>query len=181
MSAPDFRSEVERRAWDMVKDLDAFHWSDMERAGVVKSTAERYIQRWARHGHLVMVRKDQHRKIWRNAARPMPAPDRPPAERSVQQVLWTLMRRFRRFTPRDLSAHANAVVAVSEDKVRAYCQLLAKTGYLSVRQTAVPGKRDASYVLRGDTGPQAPVSRRVTVLWDPNEETATPVTSIGGQ
>lgn len=177
----EFRSDQERAAWQMVKDLPEFHWSDLEQKGIVKSTAEAFVQRWAKAGRIRQVRKDQHRKIWVNAERECEA--EPAAiettEKTVEAAMWISMSRLKVFTPTEIAAHVNAAgFEATVDRVRAYCRQLLSTGYLRVRQTAIPGKREAAYQLVNDTGHLAPRPVRVRGLFDPNTETFTPFSEV---
>ncbi|MBY6117450.1 hypothetical protein KUW09_24895 [Mameliella alba] len=166
----DFRSPMERSAWNKVKDLAEFHWTDLERFGVVKSSAEMFIRRWEKTGRVRVIRKEQHRKIYVNVEKAIPVVPPLKGDPTPEGNMWRAMRRMPNFTPLDLAAHANAGgVEVSVEKARSYCRSLLAAGYLKVRETAIPGRRQPRYQLIRNTGPQAPVVRRINGVMDPNE------------
>lgn len=90
--------------------------------------------------------------------------------RSPVDNMWAAMRRLRSFTPSDLSAHATTeTVCVDQSEAGTYCRSLLSAGYLDVVRPATPSvKREAIYRLTNDTGPQAPVTKRVAALVDAN-------------
>lgn len=98
---------------------------------------------------------------------------------SVEAALWTAMRTLRRFEPIDLIAalHGTQTVVSIED-ARRYCRTLLRAGYLHCVRKAEPGRLEARYLLRLDSGPIAPVLRRVSVLVDPNEQKITWVPEV---
>lgn len=165
-----FRSEMERAAWDKVAKLPAWHWSDLrDRAQLNDDTAQTFARRWERSGRVRVIRKDGHRKILGPADRAVATEQVAPRMRSEEGNMWRSMRRLTQFTPTDLAAHSNVPdLPVSREKAQHYCRRLCAAGYLRVRQTAIPGQREAIYQLIRDTGPAAPVIRRVTGIFDPN-------------
>lgn len=166
----EFRSTMEREAWAKVEGLAEFHWSDLAAKGVNNDTAQTFITRWAKEGRIRVSRKDGHRKIYVNTDRAIPVVPPVKSDPTPEGNMWRAMRRLPNFTPTDLAAHANAGgVEVTVDRARAYCRSLMDAGYLKVRETAIPGKRQARYQLIRNTGPQAPVVRRVSGVEDPNE------------
>ncbi|BBU57422.1 hypothetical protein [Mameliella alba] len=166
----DFRSPMERDAWRKVEGLAEFHWKDLEEMNMCAETAQKFMRRWARLGWIRVSRKDGHRKIYVNAARAIPVVPAVKADPTPEGNMWRAMRRMPNFTPTDLAAHANAGgVEVTVEKARSYCRSLLAAGYLKVRETAIPGRRQPRYQLIRNTGPQAPVVRRVKGLMDPNE------------
>lgn len=174
-----FRSDMERQAWGRVSGLSEFHWSDLADLGVHENTAQKFVRRWERDGRVKCIRKDMHRKIYRNAdidaqVPPMPAPAEGHA--TPEGNMWRAMRQLRQFSPTDIAAHANAGgVEVSVEKARAYCRLLLGSGHLKVRQTAIPGRREAIYQLIEDSGPRPPKPVRMAGILDPNTGAFAPV------
>ena len=131
--------------------------------------ATRLIRDWEREGALERLQHGQGlRSMWRCRAgfvRPEPLPCRTPEEN-----MWTAMRRLRSFTPTDLAAHATTeTVQVDPAQAADYCRALLAVDYLAVGRRADPArKREAIYRMRSETGPRAPVIRRVRAVSDPN-------------
>ena len=99
-------------------------------------------------------------------------------EASIEGNMWRAMRRLPSFTPTDIATHANAGgVEVTVLKARYYCQRLLEAEYLRVRQTAIPGQREAVYSLVSNTGPRAPKTARIQGLLDPNTSSFFPADS----
>lgn len=164
-----FKSDMERDAWSKVEALAEFHWSDLEAAGVVRDTAQSFVRRWEASGRIRCIRKDQHRKIYVNAERAIPVVPSVDHKPTPEGNMWRAMRRMAQFTPVDLAAQSNAGgVEVSIDKARRYCRDMLKAGYLKVRETAIPGRREARYQLIRNTGPQPPRRAKRTGVEDPN-------------
>ncbi len=89
---------------------------------------------------------------------------------SPEQAMWVAIRRSGAFTPTDIGAIANtAEVPISPEQVRAYLQMLLSAGYLKVVRKAVPRKVEPVYKLLRDTGPLAPTSKRLAVVYDSNK------------
>lgn len=165
----EFRSDVEKAAWNKVADLDQFRWEDLRAAGVADNTAKTFVRRWESTGRTVLVGKEDHRKIYRNAEKRVEPVAPNSADRTPSGNMWIAMRRLKSFSAIDVAAHANAGgIKVSVQQAHSYLRLLQTVGYLRVVQTAIPGKRQAIYRLINDTGRQAPVSRRVSGVIDPN-------------
>jgi len=167
-----FRSAMERQAWDRVRGLREFHWSDLANLGVHENTARQFVRRWELDGRVRCIRKDMHRKIYRNADldEQEPSVTAPAGGHATPEGnMWRAMRRLVQFGPTDVAAHANAGgVEVSVEKARAYCRQLLGSGHLKVRQTAIPGRREAIYQLIDDTGPRPPKPVRVAGILDQN-------------
>ncbi len=166
-----FRSEMERQAWNTVKARKAFHWNDLEAAGYNRATAQDFVRRWEQAGLIRMIRKDQHRKIYANAKHA----DQPSVEeiqaKDAVQAMWTLMRRLRTFSPKDLVAHVNATQhELTQKDAEAYCRALAEASYLRVLQSPVRGGQDRFYALVENSGPTAPRRTRRWGIDDPNTE-----------
>lgn len=182
VSNNNFRSDMERNAWHKVAKLVEFHWSDLVKAGFAPSTAKNFAARWLKNGRAVMVRKDMHRKILRNANLDVePVEDAAPEfQRSAEANMWRAMRGLRGFTAKEVAAHANVGgIAVTVDQAHGYCRTLLNAGYLRVVQTAVPGQRAAAYRLINNSGPNPPVRKRVWGIYDPNNDEFCPNTGEG--
>jgi len=171
----DFRSEMEKKVWGKVKDLPEFHWTDLTKLGCAESTAMEFIRRWKAGGRVRQLPKIDGKRFYVNADLPAPRADLPPAVRSAEDAMWTLMRRLKVFTPTDIAAHVNAAgFEVTVDKARSYCRRLLGAEYLRVRQTAIPGQREPAYQLINDTGLRGPRPARISGLVDPNTKMFTP-------
>ncbi|MEQ5870220.1 hypothetical protein J4E08_09950 [Sagittula sp. NFXS13] len=176
----EFRSAMERDAWSKVEGLAELHWSDLAAKGVHAETAQQFIRRWEAAGRIRQIRKDGHRKIYVNTERAIPVAPPVKGDPTPEGNMWRTMRRPGNFTPVDLVAMSNANgVEVTLDKARAYCRTLLEAGYLRVRETAIPGKRQPRYQLIRNTGPCAPVVKRLNGVEDPNEGTFAPLRGKG--
>ena len=90
---------------------------------------------------------------------------------SPEQNMWTAMRMLDVFMPQDIAINASTETQeVTLEQARAFCRLLVRGDkpYLRVRQTAIPGKRDAAYKLIRNTGPKPPQERRIRATYDAN-------------
>lgn len=164
------------QAWEQVKTLPSFTVDQVaDLTGVKRETARGYCRAWELDG--------KARVTERPFGKPMvycPADAVRPIEgftptSSPEGNMWTVMRRLRQFSPTDLAAHSNAGgVEVTIEQARAYARALMAAGYLKVRVTAQPGVREAVYQLIGNTGPRAPVVKRVSGVFDPNERSFVP-------
>lgn len=91
--------------------------------------------------------------------------------RSPAQNMWTAMRQMKSFSPRELAGNASTEeTAVTLEAAQDYCRALLGAGYLAVARKAVPGKTEAVYRLTKNTGPRAPLEKRVRALVDGNTE-----------
>lgn len=158
--------------WEKVRKLDEFYWSDLARLGCAEKTAKNYIRKWETAGWIRLVRKDnRNRRHFVASDRPICPIGPPPvsAEATPEGNMWRAMRHLREFSPTDIAAHANAGgIDVTVDKARAYCRQLLASEHLKVRQTAIPGRREALYRVVEDTGPRPPRQVRLVGILDPN-------------
>ncbi len=166
-----FRSDMEASVWRSAKALKQIHWSDLLAFGVVRSSAKTFVNRWAEAGLLTRIETDDHRKVYvhadaSDADKPVAKPS---YDASAEGNMWRSMRGLREFTATDIAAHSNAGgVAVTVAKARMYCRLLVQSQHLTVRQTAIRGKREARFRLVNNTGPVAPKPRTVKGVFDAN-------------
>lgn len=83
--------------------------------------------------------------------------------------MWRAMQLNRGFSPTDLAALATTdTVSVSVEDASAWCQTLARAGYLKILRKAKPPIKEAVYQLIANTGPRPPEVRRVAVVIDGN-------------
>ena len=158
------------RMWAEVRELDEFDWQDVSRLGCSPETAARYIRHWREDGRIRVSRMGpNNKKYYRPADKPPPGPQPVSGEATPEGNMWRAMRTLRQFSPVDIAAHANAGgVEVTVEKARAYCRQLLASTHLKVRETAIPGRREAIYQIVEDTGPRAPRPVRLAGVLDPN-------------
>jgi hypothetical protein len=174
MSVKVFTSERSRAAiagaWDAALKLEIFGYAELaDAAGISLDLATFAARGWAQEGRITTRSggRGNQRRIYGIA--PGWVPETGTGRRTPALNLWTAMRRLRVFTPTDLAAHADTEEApVSVDHARTYCRDLVAAGYLAVARKAVPGQCEAQYRLARNTGPRAPVVKRVLSLLDPN-------------
>jgi len=169
-------SELFEQIWSAVSDLPEMHWQDVVARGCAEDTAKRYLRLWLREGRVRPSRVGPTGKRFYRPAHLPPAGLEPASgEATPEGNMWRAMRQLRQFSPTDLAAHANAGgVAVTVEKARAYCRHLLGSGHLKVRQTAIPGQREALYQILEDTGPRPPKAVRLAGILDPNTGAFTP-------
>jgi len=165
-----FRSDMEASAWRSAQTLRQIHWSDLLAFGVVRSTAKKFVNRWADAGLITRIPTDDSRKVYVRIDLSPTAPAPSPAyDDSAEGNMWRSMRGLKVFSATDIAAHSNAGgVEVSVAQARAYCRLLVQSDHLRVQQTAIGGKRDAKFKLINNTGPVAPKPRKIKGVFDPN-------------
>jgi hypothetical protein len=158
-------------AWAVASRLERFGYGEIAaELNISLEQATRIVRGWIKDRAIESVQEQsgKNRSLWRCV------PDfvrvEPLRKRTPEENMWTAMRRLRSFTPSDLSAHATTeTVAVDPAHAGKYCRSLLSAGYLSVVRRATPAvKREAIYRLVNETGPQAPVTRRVAALVDGN-------------
>lgn len=169
---PDTSAAIDGAVWATARRLEVFSYGSLaSEAHVSIERATRLVRHWQmRHAVTEAGLGDRGRKLFRLSAEEMPvAPAAREAGGTPQGNLWRAMQLLKSFTPTDLYAHSNTpTVRVSAEDATAYCQTLQRAGYLRVERKAVPGKREAIYRLTRNTGPQAPVLKRVRAVVDPN-------------
>jgi hypothetical protein len=173
-------SDLFEAIWAEVRDLPEFDWADVAKRGCGTDTAKRYIRLWLKDGRIRVSRLGVNNKRYYSPSHLPPAGPQPvSADASPEGNMWRAMRSpglRHGFTPTDLACHANAGgVEVSVEKARAYCRRLLGSGHLKVRQTAIPGRREAIYQLIEDSGPRPPKPVRLAGILDPNTGEFTPV------
>lgn len=176
----DTRQAVIDASWAAALRRGSFTYAEIAAdIGLSIDRATEMVQAWVRARAVISVGFGPHRrKVFRvtdigRALRQPPQRSRsdgsPIREATVQGNLWRSMRGLRSFTPLDLAVHScTEAVPVDEPAAQAYCQALARAGYLRVERKAIPGRRPAIYRLIRDTGPQPPSERRVRAIWDAN-------------
>ena len=173
------RGGVEEKAWALVQRVTVFGYAEIAaELSISMDAATKLVKDWVDEGR-VQVRHGggkRGRKMFQ-----LTPSYREPQDRAsrVAGQLWTAMRGLKNFTPTDLKAHCAEELEITPVEASAYCQSLLQGGYLRVQTTAVPGKREARYKLVHNSGPRAPVEKRVKAVWDPNEAAYAFVSGVG--
>lgn len=157
----------EAAAWECAAERGEFTIREIRHAGdMTKAQAISTVHRWEEDGAVVFVRKiERAHRLYRIN----PEYRRPPAPagRTPEENMWQAMRRLRTFSALDLASHATTgVVSVTQSQARAYLRALHLTGYVRCQRKA---SGDAStFLLARDSGPFAPVLKRIRVIEDIN-------------
>ncbi|HAW49189.1 MAG TPA: hypothetical protein DCX34_18480 [Roseovarius sp.] len=167
MTSPELTTDTMAAVWTAIVEAGNRGIKSpeiMEITGVAESTLQHMLARWERAGYLEKKGDKSRNRVFRAAG----GRSRPPCG-PKEYRLWQAARGLRSFSATDLAAHASVEDGpVTPEDARAYCRMLLSVGYLRVRQKARAGERPARYTLIRDTGPKAPLKRRVTVFIDPN-------------
>lgn len=162
------QSPLEETAWARATVLGSFTHADLaaQLASDV-STIGPFVRGWEAHGWVERMNDGVAHVRFRVIAGPRPEPS---SGGSREANMWRVMRGLGGFTPLDIAAHADTgTVRVTVDDARAYCQVLCRHDYLRCTRKADPSKgRQASYKLIRNTGPRAPVLKRIRAVIDPN-------------
>lgn len=173
-----FRSQMEREAWEKVRGLAEFSRRTLVARGINETTARNFLKRWEQGGRTVEVRREDRLCWYAPKGAEVPEAVQVPAkDRSPEARMWMAMRQLRTgFSPLDIAEHATTSDgAVTEAQARTYCRQLLKAGYLRVHQTAIHRVRPAKYLLVVNSGPRAPVIRRMLGVLDRNEDRFLPL------
>lgn len=170
-------SKRELAVWEYARKLREFHPDDLVKFGIQQSTAQTFMKYWKHRNWICLIRTDaSNRKYYCALEYAHDGKEPVSGKATAEGNMWRVMRGRSSFTPTDVAAHANAGgVEVTVSKARSYCQKLLGIGHLRVRETAIPGRREATYSLIEDTGPRAPKLVRLNGLLDPNTDTFYPV------
>lgn len=168
MIAPELKTDTMASVWACIaKTEDGITSREvMEETGVAEATLHHILTRWVRDGYLETRDERARNRVFRVTRG---KPRRPYGPKEYR--LWQAARGLKTFSATDLAAHASVEDApVTREEAHAYCRMLLSVGYVRVRQKARAGVRPARYKLVRDTGPRAPLKRRVTVFIDPNTD-----------
>lgn len=167
MKAPEFKSETTAAVWTAIVAAGDAGITSRElkaQTGVAEATLHHILRRWECQGYVSTQGDKARNRVFRPAVGGARRPYGPKEYR-----LWQAARGLKSFTATDLAAHASVEGGpVTREEAQAYCRMLLSVDYLRVRQKARAGERPARYKLVRDTGPRAPLKRRVTVFIDPN-------------
>lgn len=170
---------VEEKAWALAQRVTVFGYAEIAaELSISMDAATKLVKGWIEEGR-VQVRHgggSRGRKMFQ-----LTPSYREPQDRAsrVAAQLWTSMRGLKKFGPTDLRVHCAEEIGITPVEASAYCQSLLQGGYLRVLTTAVPDKREARYQLVHNSGPRAPVEKRVKAVWDPNEGAYAFVSGVG--
>ncbi|WP_056039247.1 hypothetical protein [Loktanella sp. 3ANDIMAR09] len=175
MASNPYANRTQVKCWNMATTLDQFSFMELAaKTRLAPGTVTKIVKGWVDEGKVDACGKGYKGRLYfrvKNEHRPpkVVRDERLKQTRTPHDLMWEAMRGLGQFTPRDVVAHATTDwLSVSEDEARDFCRLLLKGGYFKVVEKAIPGKREATYRLRRNTGPLPPRERRVTVVYDPN-------------
>lgn len=162
------QSPLNETAWARATALDTFTHAELARQiGAEATTIGTFVRDWESQGWVERVDDKVAHARFRVIAGPTPEPS---GGGSREANMWRAMRGLNAFSPIDIAAHADTgTVSVSVDDARAYIGVLFRHDYLRCVRKADPSKaREASYKLVRNTGPKAPVLKRIRAVLDPN-------------
>jgi hypothetical protein len=176
-NAPRTR-EILAAAWTVALRLNQFGFDEIAaETGASIPLATKVVKHWVTLGRARLVVAARTGAGNRNLYEAIPEDDLAiPAVGDAYDQMWTVMRRFRAFSPTDLVAHC--AVAIDIKVATGYCRTLLAGGYLRVTQKAKPPHKQATYQLTKQTGPRAPRTRNILCLIDANTGSTLPL--LGG-
>ena len=162
------QSPLAEVAWARATALRTFSITDL--ASELRSDASTigpFVRDWEGRGWVERVGPGVAHVSFRVIAGPQPEPS---TGGSRETNMWRAMRGLGGFTPIDIAAHADTgTVRVTVEDARAYIGVLFRHDYLRCTRKADPSKgREASYKLIRNTGPKAPILKRIRAVIDPN-------------
>lgn len=155
--------------WATARRLGRFTYAQLSaEAGVSMWTVQRIVRGWQDRS---MVSAEgllgKHRLFAVSATAPVQLPAEPVG--NPRQNMWRAMQMMQAFSPADVAVHSTTdTVKVSIEDATAWCQTLARAGYLRVVRKAQPPIKAAVYRLIANTGPRPPMVRRISVVIDGN-------------
>lgn len=162
------QSPLEETAWARATAIGTFTYAELAaQLATDASTIGAFVRGWESQGWVERVGDGVAHATFRVIAGPRPEPS---TGGSRQTNMWRAMRGLGGFTPVDIAAHADTgTVRVTLEDARAYIGVLFRHDYLRCTRKADPSKgREASYKLIRNTGPKAPVLKRIRAVIDPN-------------
>ena len=162
------QSALEETAWARATALGTFTLEQLaDQLGSHSSTIGPFVRGWESHGWVERSHEKVAHAEFRVTGGPQPEPS---TGGSRETNMWRAMRGLGGFTPLDIAAHADTgTVRVTVEDARAYIGVLFRHDYLRCTRKADPSKgREASYKLIRNTGPKAPVLKRIRAVIDPN-------------
>lgn len=160
------------RIWAAIRELKRFTiYGLARRVHIHDRTVQTYVDALREAGYVEQTTPGGAYELDRDIG--IDAPRLDSKGREVTQghgtlALWRAMRIHKQFDFRELAAFASTdTLRVASNTARAYCQMLARAGYLQIVRPSKPGT-PARYRLAKYTGPKAPMIQRVRHLYDPN-------------
>jgi len=175
------------RIWAAIREQKRFTiYLLARRVHIDDRTVESYVIALARAGYLVIFKKAEGVIVRDHASahlvqfelRNDVGIDAPRVNREGREItlgngtlaMWRAMKAHRKeqYTADQLAGFATIeTLRIAPNTAQAYCQMLARAGYLQVTRPSKPGT-PACYRLVKWTGPKAPQIQRVKHLYDPN-------------
>ena len=173
------RAQVDGTAWAAAQSMGRFTaWTLAASAQRTVDDIETLLLGWLDEGLVAAAGVGlKKRTIYRVVDQTAAVAGNVTAQRAVpvgtaQGNMWNAMKGQRSFTPTDIASMSHtSTVSVSLEDATAYCQMLARAGYLAVIRKARPPKVEAAYRLTNWTGPRPPVLRRLRAVVDQNTNT----------
>lgn len=182
------RSKLENRAhlWAIARHHAEFTAHELSAAsGRTVRYVKDALREWIRGGFVERAGRRGNKALYRlarteadpNRALRCAIPHAGPEDR-----MWFAMRKCGdAFSARDVAMWSNsAEVPVSVEQAQRYCRVLLATGYLRCTVPADGRGNPALYRLVRNTGPRAPLERRVRAVLDPNRNTVAVVSAAQG-
>lgn len=166
------RANNQGKLWKIAKSHAEFTVHELSAASHLSVDYVRAeLRAWAEDGFVKQSGKRGRHVLWK-VVEQTGTPATVVNPRTQEDRIWFAMRKGGTFNAMDLAMWSNSTeFPVSAEKAQAYCRILLKAGYLRCETKADGKGRLATYRLVRNTGPRAPVERRIRALWDPNEET----------
>lgn len=167
---PHDRKVTRVLCWNAALRLVEFNYRELsEAAYLTHHQVAHFVQGWLKTGEVVRLPVSSTEPLRFQVQNIDMVRPKPGLHESAAANMWTAMRGLRSFSPRDIAVHATSdLTSVSREQAQAYCQMLVRAGYLRVVEKAIPPHRDAVYRLVRNTGPFAPVERRIRAVYDEN-------------
>lgn len=151
--------------------------------GTKMDQLKRIIDEWEAEGLVEFAGRQgpKSRHHWRvtDKARALKSGVAVTPEQTPEQNMWSVARFSTYFTPVDLTSYSiPGSGEITLTAARKWCRTMLEAGYLRAEERAVPGRREATYRLINNTGPLAPIVRRVTVVYDGNSRAPTYVPEV---
>lgn len=165
------------RMWNITQAHEEITAHELSAAsGFSVDTAAKALRDWVRSGHVTEAGKRGARKCFKLTGKagkpPVMGEDGNPVilNATAEERMWFAMRKSGGvFSANDVSMWANSEsLPVSVSDAGKYCRSLLDAGYLRCEVKADGKGRPALYRMIRDTGPRAPIERRMRGLLDPN-------------
>jgi len=165
------------RMWNITQAHEEITAHELSGAsGFSVDTAAEALRDWVKQGFVEAVGKRGNRKLFRLTGKagrpPVMGEDGHPivVNATPEERMWFAVRKCGGvFSAADVAMWSNSEsLPITAEQASKYCQSLLQAGYLRCEVKADGKGRPALYRLIRDTGPRAPLERRVRMLLDPN-------------